>query len=70
MIVKTKSQWKVNTAELKRLAKGLEQFAKEDGIQRGIFFDTSGNLRCERVSETATHSWLRKTANGIPFVWS
>lgn len=47
----------------------LEQLANEDGIQRGIFFDTSGNLRTERVSATSTHSWLFKTKAGQPFRW-
>lgn len=48
----------------------LEQLATEDGIQRGIFLDTSGNLRTERVSATATHSWLFKTKAGQPFKWT
>jgi hypothetical protein len=30
----------------------LEAFAEFDGVQRGAFFDTSGNFRTERVSAT------------------
>lgn len=48
----------------------LERLATEDGQQRGMFFDTSGNLRCERVSATATHTWMFKTKAGKPFQWS
>lgn len=47
----------------------LERFASEDGVQRGIFFDTSGNMRVERVSATAQHLWLFKTKAGNPFEW-
>lgn len=47
----------------------LEKFASQDGIQRGIFFDTSGNRRMERVSATAIHGWLFKTKAGKPFEW-
>lgn len=47
----------------------LERFAAQDGIQRGLMFDTSGNLRSEHVSATATHTWLFKTKAGKPFNW-
>lgn len=55
---------------MKRITEGLEDLAKEDGVQRGIFIDTSGMVRSERVSATSTHSWLYKTEAGKPFVWN
>jgi hypothetical protein len=53
-----------------QLKNSLEDLAEEDGFQRGAFIDTSGKFRCERVSSTATHSWLFKTKAGQPFVWN
>lgn len=47
----------------------LEALAQQDGQQRGVFFDSSGNARAEAVSETAQHSWLYKTKAGKPFKW-
>jgi hypothetical protein len=47
----------------------LEKFAAEDGIQRGIFFSTSGKRYSERVSSTSSTNWLFKTKAGKPFVW-
>jgi len=61
-----RSGWRL-TAQMKC---GLEQFSAEDGVQRGAFFDTSGNFRLERVSATAMHSWLFKTKAGQPFKWN
>lgn len=55
---------------MKRIMDGLEELAKEDGVQRGIFIDTSGMVRSERVSSTAIHTWLHKTEAGKPFVWN
>ena len=54
----------------KAVKDGMEQFAAEDGIQRGAFFDTCGNLRFERVSKTSAHAWLFKTKAGQPFEWA
>lgn len=48
----------------------VEEFARKDGIQRGYFFDSSGNLRLERVSASATHTWIWKTTAGKPFEWN
>ena len=59
----------ISVTRLRRLIGGMEQFAREDGIQRGVFFDTSGKVRCERVSATSTASWLGKTKAGKPYEW-
>jgi hypothetical protein len=47
----------------------LEQLAAEDGIQRGIFFSTSGKRYTEQVSSTSSTHWLFKTTAGKPFRW-
>lgn len=47
----------------------LERMAKADNQQRGMFFDTSGKLRCERVSASSTFSWIFKTQAGKPYFW-
>lgn len=48
----------------------LERLAIEDGLQRGMFFDTNGKLRCERVSATAMHGWIFKTKAGQPHTFN
>lgn len=53
----------------KAMERELEKFAAEDGIQRGMFIDTSGKLRCERVTATSQISWLYKTIAGKPYSW-
>jgi len=60
---------KLTTTKLSNLREDLESLAKQDGVQRGVFFDTSGNARAEAVSATAQHSWLYKTKAGQPFKW-
>jgi len=47
----------------------LEKLAAEDGVQRGIFFSTSGKRCAERVSSTSSTNWLFKTTAGKPFIW-
>ena len=47
----------------------LETLAMSDGCKRGIFFDTSGKLRKERVSDTSQHTFIYKTISGVPFKW-
>lgn len=47
----------------------LEKLAAEDGVQRGIFFSTSGRKYSERVSSTSSTNWLFKTTAGKPFIW-
>jgi len=47
----------------------LETLAMGDGIQRGIFFDTSGKMRKGLVSATAQNSFCFKTVHGQPFKW-
>lgn len=54
------------TAALKR---DLEHIAAKDGITRAIFFDTSGNMRIERLSATAVYDPIWRTKNGRPFTW-
>lgn len=53
----------------KKLKQDLEEFAAKDGLQRGAFFDTSGNFRTDAVSATSEIHWLFKTKNGKPFNW-
>ena len=47
----------------------LENFALQDGFQRGIFFDTSGKARIEVVNSTTQYTYLFKTKTGKPKVW-
>ncbi len=47
----------------KSVKSGLQQMAKQDGVQRGIFFDTSGRVQCERVNPAAKYNYLFKTLN-------
>jgi len=62
-------KFKVTTKKLNKMKRDLERFASEDGVQRGVFFDTSGNVRCEQVSTTSQTNWLFKTKAGKPFQW-
>ena len=54
----------------KQVEQDLEKFASEDGIQRGIMCDTSGNIRTERVSVTSQATWFFKTKAGKPYQWN
>ena len=46
--------WTKDPAYLDHIKKGCEQ----DGIQRGIFFDTSGNARIEPINPNANYEYL------------
>ena len=47
----------------------LEAFAMGDGIQREIFFSTSGKLCTGYRSATAQYEPVFKTVHGQPFKW-
>lgn len=56
----------ISQTKLDSMKRVSELFAKEDGIQRGAFFDTSGKLRTERVYSSMQVNWLYKTEHGKP----
>lgn len=53
----------------KRDKANLETLAMGDGIQREIFFSTSGKLCKGCRSATAQYEPLFKTVHGQPFKW-
>lgn len=65
----TQTKMKLTRNKMINLKDDLEALAKEDGLQRGVFFDPDGKAWAEPVSEQAPYPWLYKTKAGQPVKW-